>query len=65
MVRRKYDFKEGKKCGRKRIFPVQPEHINVNIPPEQAEVLREVGGGNMSKGVRKIIRWYTDFKEGM
>jgi hypothetical protein len=34
----------------------------ITLPPEMAEYLREIGGGNLSKGVRMVVRCYQETK---
>jgi len=49
--------------GPKPIFDKAMVKIKVTVREEDRALVRQIGGGNMSRGVRKAINFYRDERE--
>lgn len=49
----------GRGQGRKPLTDGQTIQISATIPVSQAAILRAIGGGNLSLGIRRVVDWFT------
>ena len=49
-----------KKIGRPRLFEAVQEKLTVTLPAHYARSIRELGAGNLSKGVRLLWEYYRE-----
>lgn len=54
---------QGRKRGRKAVYGAAQVKTSVALPEHYLEALKRAGDGNLSEGIRRLVRYATRLKE--